>query len=261
MATAKLKQGNLNFESIRVADPIADTLIIFLHEALGSIPQWRSFPNELCQALKLNGIVYERQGHGKSDSLVDERTSRYLHEYAYKELPEFIESICAPSQKLLLVGHSDGGTIALLYASKYPKNIQAVVTIAAHVINEPETIAGIQPAVEAYKSGKLIKLKEFHGEKTDVLFNAWANTWNSADFINWDITSDIDQLSAPLLAMQGSKDQYGTLKQLELIKAHVQGLCVTSLIPDAGHHPHLEKQKELIQQVTDWLGTLGIEKH
>jgi pimeloyl-ACP methyl ester carboxylesterase len=207
MARVNINGIKLNFESIRVENPVSDTLIIFLHEALGSIPQWRSFPNQLCATLRLNGLVYERQGHGQSDALINKRESNYLHDYALKELPVFIETLVSPEQKIILVGHSDGGTIALLYAAAYPKQIKGVVTMAAHVINEPETIAGIAPAVEAYEAGKLEKLSHFHGEKTDTLFYAWANTWDSLEFKRWNICSDIISLTAPLLAIQGSKDQ------------------------------------------------------
>jgi pimeloyl-ACP methyl ester carboxylesterase len=253
----KLKSGiNLAIESIRVANPVSDTVLIFLHEALGSIPQWRAFPQELCENLKMNGLIYERQGHGKSDPLTEERNERYLHDYAWKELPELLETLFASDQKFILIGHSDGGTIALLFAAAFPKRIAAVVTMAAHVINEPETIAGIQPAIDAYNAGKLKKLSEFHGDKTDVLFFAWANTWKSEEFRTWNICGDIRVLKSPLLAIQGAQDQYGTAKQLELIKDSVQADCETVLLLGCGHHPHLEKTVDVIQRITSFLNHL-----
>jgi pimeloyl-ACP methyl ester carboxylesterase len=253
----KLKSGiNLAIESIRVTNPVSDTVLIFLHEALGSIPQWRSFPKELCEHVNLNGLIYERQGHGKSDPLTEERNERYLHDYAWKELPELLDTLFASDQKIILIGHSDGGTIALLFAAAFPKRIAAVVTMAAHVINEPETIAGIQPAVEAFKAGKLKKLNEFHGAKTDTLFFAWANTWESEVFRNWNICKEIRSVKSPLLAIQGAQDQYGTAKQLELIKEAVQGSCETEWIQGCGHHPHLEKPSQLIEMITRFLDRL-----
>lgn len=239
----------LNFDSIRVSDPHADTLLIFLHEALGSIPQWRDFPRELCDELRLNGIVYERQGHGKSSSLTRERDENYLHHYAWKELPNFIDAVFAPEQKIILVGHSDGGTIALLYASRFPKNVEMVITMAAHVINEQETIAGIEPAVKAFKAGKLARLNDFHGDKTEDLFFAWADTWGAEFFRNWNITQDIHGVQAPVLAIQGANDQYGTIRQLELIEKHVSALCHTILLNNCGHHPHLEQKAKVIELI------------
>jgi pimeloyl-ACP methyl ester carboxylesterase len=239
-----------------VTNPVSNTSLIFLHEALGSIPQWRSFPKELCEHVNLNGLIYERQGHGKSDPLTEERTERYLHDYAWKELPELLETLFASDQKIILIGHSDGGTIALLFAAAFPKRIAAVVTMAAHVINEPETIAGIQPAIDAYNAGKLKKLSEFHGDKTDVLFFAWANTWKSEEFRTWNICGDIRALKSPLLAIQGAQDQYGTAKQLELIKNSVQDSCEIEWIQGCGHHPHLEKQSLLIEMITRFLDGL-----
>lgn len=253
MSRININGIKLHFESIRVAHPVSNTVLLFLHEALGSIPQWRNFPNELCQTLRLNGIVYERQGHGQSDPLFNKRDSRYLHNYALIELPAFIDTVFSADQKIILIGHSDGGTIALLYAAAFPRRIQAVVTMAAHVINEPETIAGIAPAVKAYNDGKLTKLTDFHGAKTNDLFFAWANTWSSQEFEFWDITKDIRNLIAPVLALQGAKDQYGTMKQLDLIKESIAGICETVLIPDCGHHPHLEKMHEMVDTIQQWI--------
>ena len=250
----KLASGiRLNCESIRVIEPVSDTVLIFLHEALGSIPQWRSFPSELCEKLKLNGLIYERQGHGSSAPLTEPRNDHYLHEYALNELPDLIETLFSPDQKFILIGHSDGGTIALLYGAQFPKRLKAAVTMAAHVINEPETIAGIQPAIDAYNTGKLKKLSLYHGDKTDDLFFAWANTWNSESFKNWNICRDIQAFTAPLLSIQGANDQYGTPLQLDLIKQSIQGECETVLIPACGHHPHLEKQTEVIDLISEFL--------
>ena len=138
---------------------------LFIHEALGSIGQWKSFPQELCDELGVQGIVYDRQGHGNSSNFIEERDEHYLHHYAMKELPPFAEMVIPKDKKILLIGHSDGGSISLLYDHKYPARIAGMVTMAAHVINEPETIAGIQPAVDAYELGKLDGLKKYHGDK------------------------------------------------------------------------------------------------
>lgn len=231
----------------------SETVILFLHEALGSIGQWKSFPEELCQQLQLPGIIYERTGHGQSPALPGERKSDYLHNYALKELPEFITFLSESFKikEFILLGHSDGGTIALLYTAHFPEKIKAVITLAAHVINEPETIAGVSPAVKAYEAGKLDGLKKYHGEKTEALFYAWANIWRDPSFKNWDITNEIKPINTPLLSIQGKDDQYGTEKQLKLIEESTQ--AQTSLLENCGHHPHLEQKDLVIEQITSFI--------
>lgn len=240
--------GKLNYIEIEPEHLHVDSIVaIFLHEALGSIGQWKSFPQELCNELGLKGIVYDRQGHGQSGSFTKERDEHYLHEYALEELPVFIESVIPSSKKLLLIGHSDGGTISLLNGSKFPDRVIGIVTMAAHVINEPETIAGIQPAVDAYQLGKLDGLRKYHGEKTNELFYAWANIWRDERFLEWNIVDEIGS-DVPALFIQGKDDQYGTIKQLELIESRfINGTSL--LLDDCGHHPHLEKKNEVIAAI------------
>jgi len=253
-----------DFESYSLAvEPIyaeitsyENTLLIFLHEALGSIAQWKSFPQNLCNKLRLNGIVYERQGHGNSSALKDKRNEFYLHNYAWDELHKLIETILSLDKKIILVGHSDGASIALLYASKFPKQVIGIVSMAAHVIVEKETIAGIQPAVDAYEQGKLVGLKKYHGEKTDGLFYAWAKTWNLNEFKDWNICREIENINQPVLAIQGMDDQYGTFQQLELIKNHIVGDVDLEFIKNCGHHPHLEQSIFVIERISKWVQKL-----
>lgn len=228
---------------------------VFLHEALGSIGQWKDFPTELCNKLGIKGFVYERQGHGESDPLNSNRTANYLHDYALKELPLVLDQLLENDQKVLLVGHSDGGSISLINNHYHPEKVHGIITMAAHVINEPETRAGIEPAVQAYVGGKLTGLNKFHGSKTEDLFYAWANIWRDESFLNWDLTNEISS-DNPALVMQGRNDQYGTVKQLELIKKNY-GKCIrTVLINDCGHHPHLEQMDKVLEEIFIWYKTL-----
>lgn len=249
MNKIRIQDYSIQFSSIRVEKPVnEDAVLVFLHEALGSIPQWKSFPERLCETLRLNGIVYERRGHGGSDNFSDQtRTENYLHQYAFEELPAFLSEVLSNDQKVILVGHSDGGTIALLFAAKFPKKVKACITMAAHVINEKETLEGIHPAIQAFETGKLDGLKKFHGQKTTDLFYAWARTWLSKSFKDWNITKEIKGIECPVIAIQGEKDQYGTPEQLELIEKSVKSEIKTFLVPNCGHHPHLEKAEEIVK--------------
>lgn len=231
-----------------------DLVLVFLHEALGSIGQWKDFPEKLCASLDIPGILYERQGYGSSSPLTEVRGADYLEKYALEELPQFLDKVLAPHQKAILIGHSDGGSIALLYAQSNPENLAAIVTMAAHVINEKETLAGIAPAIEAYKKGKLDGLKKYHGDKTEELFYAWANTWNAPFFKEWDICKLIDKIEVDALIIQGCNDQYGTEEQVDLILAHIKSEKKQKLmLENCGHHPHLEQKETVIQAITTFL--------
>ncbi|GAB5418132.1 MAG: alpha/beta hydrolase [Crocinitomicaceae bacterium] len=250
---AILSHTVIHYERIGEGDDQLPVLL-FLHEALGSISQWKSFPEQLCSQLKLPGIIYERQGHGLSAPLNQPRDEEYLHNYALKELPEFLDVI-NEKRALWLIGHSDGGTIALLFASAFPNRVQGIVTMAAHVINEPETIEGIAPAIEAYQAGKLKGLQKYHGDKTEVLFFAWANIWRSQAFKDWDITTEISNCKKPALFIQGTDDQYGTEKQLQLITSNYTGESTALMLPNCGHHPHLEQTEMVMAAITDLISS------
>lgn len=250
---ARINSIDLNYVSLLPKGAKTDsTILLFLHEALGSIGQWKEFPQDLCDKLGLPGMVYERQGHGKSSVFTTPRDHFYLHTYALQELPAFIENNLK-GKKIILVGHSDGGTIALLYAHKHPEQIQGVITMAAHVINEPETVAGISPAVQAYRAGKLDGLKKYHGDKTEALFYAWADTWKSKEFATWNICNEIGSSTLPGLFIQGAQDQYGTVEQLNLIQQKFKFTGKTVMLDDCGHHPHLEKSVEVISLIANWI--------
>jgi pimeloyl-ACP methyl ester carboxylesterase len=225
-------------------------VLVFLHEALGSIIQWKTFPFELCNALNLPGIVIERSGHGKSSALTSERDIRYLHHYA-DETQAVLREILNPDQKYMLIGHSDGGSIALILAARKIKNLRAIVTMAAHTFVEDETLAGIYPTIEAFEAGKLDGLYKIHGDKTKILFYAWATTWLTPTFKTWDIRDEIKSFSIPVLAIQGKEDQYGTEEQVNSIvldNPNRKGV----IIPTCGHHPHLEKKETVIREIENW---------
>lgn len=226
-------------------------MLVFLHEALGSIPQWKSFPSLLCDRLNLPGIIIERSGHGKSSPIIVERTIHYLHAYA-DETNEVLKEVLGFHQPYILVGHSDGGSIALIYAALHHKHCLGIVTMAAHTFVEEETIAGIAPAVEAFEAGKLNGLHAIHGDKTTALFYAWANTWKAPFFRNWDIREEILPINIPVLAMQGANDQYGTKAQLDSIEKVNTDVTIKE-IPNCGHHPHLEMGMEVILEIETWI--------
>lgn len=229
--------------------------LVFLHEALGSIAQWKSFPLQLCDQLNLPGLIIERTGHGRSSGLLTPRSKSYLHDYAL-ETELVLQEVLGGIAPYIIVGHSDGGSIALIHASRKPKHCLGIVTMAAHTFVETETLEGIAPAVNAFEAGKLDGLYKIHGEKTTALFYAWANTWRDPDFRDWDIRVEICQTTCPILALQGAKDQYGTFDQLRSIQQAIPHAEISE-IPNCGHHPHLEASMLVINRICTWVHQLA----
>lgn len=200
-------------------------VVVFLHHGIGSVSQWRDFPRRLCQAAGLPGLAYDRVGHGKSLPRNTPLSPRYLHHEA-RALEALLEN--QQIQRPILIGHSDGGSIALLCQTP----LHAVITEAAHVFVEDITRQGIREVVAQYDQLRP-RLAKHHGDKTDRLFWDWASMWLSPAFDSWDIRADVAR-GSPLLALQGREDPYGTVRQLEAIGGK------SVLIPNCRHEPHHE---------------------
>lgn len=214
--------------------------LVFLHEGLGCTALWRDFPQRLCQQTGCSGLVYDRIGYGQSSSLVHPRTIHYLHEYALHELPLILDALI-PAQQFILIGHSDGGSISLIFAAKRWPRLVGVITIAAHVYVEQVSIDGIEQAQGAFALGQLKRsLAKYHGDKTEPLFKSWAETWISPWFRSWNIEYLLPSIAVPLLVMQGRDDQYGTLAQVNTLIDKASGPVTPLLLEDCGHAPHLD---------------------
>lgn len=249
--TLEINGDHLYFQTIGSLDK-TKPILVFLHEGLGSIAQWKDFPALLCQKTGLSGFLYERKGYGHSSPNLKKRTSLYLHEEA-----KTLESVLQKTEikNPIFIGHSDGGSIALLYKSEIkPK---AIVTMAAHVFVEEITLEGIRKAVDIYKTTSLSqKLKKYHFDQTDTLFWSWADTWLSKEFKDWNITKEISHIICPILALQGENDEYGTPEQLKAITKSVVGPVQTQLIPHCAHSPHLEAKEEVIKIISNFIKKL-----
>jgi pimeloyl-ACP methyl ester carboxylesterase len=237
---------------IRISGKSNSHVLVFLHEGLGCIELWRDFPEQICRETGLDGFVYDRLGHGKSDSLPHRKTSKYLHNEALHYLPPLLEA-CTINEPLL-IGHSDGGSIALLHAAYYPDKTAGVITEAAHVFVEDITIEGIKRTVKHYETGKLKDgLAQYHGSKTDLLFRGWANIWLSPEFRTWNIVDELKWITAPTLIIQGTEDEYGTEKQVDAIVNTVSGTSEKLIIPDCGHVPHRQANSIVVERVTEFI--------
>jgi pimeloyl-ACP methyl ester carboxylesterase len=230
---------------------------VFLHEGLGSIELWRDFPSTLAKTTGCDALIYDRWGHGKSDPLDARRTLRYVHDEALVSLPEVLRK--AGVEDVVLIGHSDGGSIALLFAAHYPEFVRGLITEAAHVFVEDITLEGIRQSVGLYEITDLKeKLARYHGENTERIFRGWCDTWLSPEFRNWNIEECLPQITRPILVIQGEDDQYGTEAQVEAITKQVSGARESLLIPDCGHTPHHEARDKVVQAMTQFI--FGLEE-
>ncbi len=231
-------------------------VLVFLHEGLGSIAQWKSFPELLSHETGCAALVYDRYGYGQSEAIKEIRNEAYLPDEAFIFLPELLDKV-GITEKVILVGHSDGGTIALLYASRFPENTTAVITEADHVMSEEITLNGVRNIVKEFEKGSFKKLlSKFHQEKTDAMFYSWSNYWLSDAQKSWSIENKLPLITAPVLAIQGKDDCYGSLKQLtsklENIKGHVEILFLFG----CGHVPHFEAQDRVLSKMKSFIISL-----
>jgi pimeloyl-ACP methyl ester carboxylesterase len=213
--------------------------LVFLHEGLGCHTMWKGFPGQLCKQTQCPGLVYDRLGFGKSSPVTSARTIRYLHDSALHELPYVLEQ-CIPGRPYILIGHSDGGSINLIFGAERPPFLKGIITEAAHVFVEPVTVAEIRKVDKAFKKGEMRGLSRYHGEKTEYVFRAWADTWLSDSFQFWNIESLLPEIQCPMLVIQGSDDQYGTERQVEAIVSKSSGRARPVLLENCGHSPHRE---------------------
>ncbi|WP_084692729.1 alpha/beta fold hydrolase [Thalassomonas actiniarum] len=250
----------ISYQLIPVAAADNKPYLVFLHEGLGCQAMWKGFPELLCRATGCPGLVYDRLGYGQSSPLTQTRTIDYMHDYARQELPRVLEAVI-PGKTFILIGHSDGGSISLIYGAGH-KNRQApllkgIITEAAHVFVEPETIAGIEAADLAWQAGKLKGLAKYHGDKTESLFKAWADTWLTSWFKHWNIEALLPEITVPLLAIQGEDDQYGSTAQVDAIVQQSSGPAEGKMIKDCQHTPHLEAQEAVLRQMTGFINRLS----
>ncbi len=237
-------------------DGLERTTLVFLHEGLGCIEMWRDFPQKLCDATRCPGVVYDRTGYGRSSPWPSNPGTRYMDIEADLVLPRLIAALRIDD--CVVVGHSDGGTIALDYAAADPEPLRAVVTLAAHAINEPVCTASIEQARRAFAAGELRRgLARYH-DNVDHAFNLWADAWLAPGFEPLDVDGRLPRIMVPVQAIQGEDDEYGSELQLGLIAGKVGGYCETRLVPDCGHSPHLQQPGYVLAEITRFIAPLAL---
>jgi pimeloyl-ACP methyl ester carboxylesterase len=231
--------------------------IVFLHEGLGSVAMWQgrtsAWPEQVCQATGRAGVVYSRRGYGQSDTVADVRGAGrlppdYMHAQAFEVLPALLLALAI--SKPVLLGHSDGGTIALLHASRF--DAEACIVMAPHVVVEEVSISSIEQARAAFETGELRqRLSRYHAD-VDCAFWQWHDIWLSPGFRSFDIRGDCRRITAPVLAIQGVDDPYGTMAQIEQI-APTRGRVHLAKLAACGHSPHRDQPEESLRLVSEFL--------
>lgn len=255
-STVQLPGGAIEYRWFGPARVPGDTALVLLHEGLGSVALWREFPDRLAERTGLPVLAYSRHGYGASAGCALPRPLSYMHDEARGVLPRLLHAL--DIGRHVLVGHSDGGSIALIHAATPPHaGLAGVVTMAAHVYAEPVSIASIAAARQAYAGGRLrAALARWHGDNVDCAFLGWADAWLSGAFADWNLCDLLPAVTVPLLVLQGEGDEYGTPAQVRDIAAGVRGPCTTHLFADCGHAPQKDQPERTLQVIADFVAGL-----
>jgi pimeloyl-ACP methyl ester carboxylesterase len=236
----------IEYERIDLAAGARPTLV-FLHEGLGSVAMWRDFPGRVAHATGCSAVVYSRYGYGRSEPLAEDRPVGYMHDEALVALPQLLAALAL--ERPILVGHSDGGSIALLHAGGRASSVAGLVLMAPHVLVEEVSVTSIAAARLAYETTDLrAKLARYHDD-VDSAFWGWNRIWLHPDFRRWNIEECLPRIACPVLAIQGEDDEYGTMEQLRRIERGVRDVdCVA--LADCRHSPHRDQPAAVIEAIT-----------
>ena len=233
-------------------------LVVFLHEGLGSVAMWKDFPQRLCDAAGTRGLVYSRPGYGRSTPRSTGESWRpdFMHRQAHEVLPTLLAAlgVDAAREPPWLLGHSDGASIALLHAARFPEQVAGLVVLAPHILVENVAVSSIAQAREAYLGTDLRERLARYHDDPDSAFWGWNDIWLHPAFREWSIENEIGTITCPLLAVQGVDDEYGTLEQIRGIGRRVPQTRLLEL-DDCAHSPHRDQPDALIESVVEFMNT------
>ncbi|HEX9397183.1 MAG TPA: alpha/beta hydrolase [Burkholderiales bacterium] len=230
-------------------------VLVFLHEGLGSIRQWRDFPRQVAEATSRRALVYDRYGYGQSDVLQEpKRTVRFMHDEALLALPQLLSFL--KIERPFLIGHSDGASIALIHAGA-GHAVRGVVAMAPHVFIEPLCLGSIRKAAEAFEGSEFgARLGRYHRDARKT-FYGWADVWLDPAFEGWDIRDDyLPKIACPVLAIQGRDDVYGTMAQLDEVQRRVRCGCKLLKLAACGHSPFKDQREKTLSAIRNFLGEI-----
>ena len=247
MPVVTVGPGDIEYELIEAATPHTETLVM-LHEGLGSVSMWRDFPRRLADHLACRVLMYSRHGYGQSAALSAPRAVPYMHEEAWGILPELLLRLGI--ERPMLFGHSDGGSIALIHASRHP--VRGIIALAPHVFVEDLSVESISATKAAFETGDLRQRLARHHADVEGAFRGWNDIWLHPDFRSWNIESLLPEISCPILVIQGQDDEYGTAEQMQRIARHAADVELVHLA-ECGHAPHRDQPEKVLHAVADWM--------
>jgi len=250
MPFVNLSGHRIEYQDLPPTRPNAPELIV-LHEGLGSLSMWRDFPEKLAAATGARTVTYSRWGYGHSAPMMIPRPIDYMHREALEDLPALREVLGIADP--VLVGHSDGGSIALIHAGAGKWPVRALALEAPHVFVEGISIAGIAEAKTEFERGELRRRLSRYHDDADAVFRGWNNVWLSPEFRQWNIEEFLAHIACPVLAIQGVDDQYGTLKQLDAIERRVKGPFERLVLAQTGHAPHRDQEKSTLEAMARFI--------
>lgn len=259
-------QGFLDLGAMRLEyrmigpPPDAAPTLVLLHEGLGHAGIWGSFANDLAAATGAGVFAYSRAGYGQSSPSKLPRAVTFMHEEARDVLPKVLNAI--GFRRGLLVGHSDGASIAAIYAgSVQDHRVRGLALMAPHFFAEDMGIAAIERAKIAYEQGNLReKLAPLHADIDNAFYN-WCGPWLLPGFRRWDITDVLAYIRVPILIVQGEQDRYGSEKQIEAAKEECYCPVEVALLRDAGHVPYREAPAATLQAISEFANRLLRDHH
>ena len=232
-------------------------VIVMLHEGLGSIALWKDFPELLVARTGCCVLLYSRYGHGSSDKLMEKRPVTFMHHEGEVVLPELLEKL--PIERPILLGHSDSGSIALIFAGKHPDAVRGLILEAPHVFVEDLSVASITEAKMNYQSTELPQKLARHHAHVDATFWGWNDIWLDPDFRSWNIEEYLAAIRCPVLCIQGEEDEYGTIAQVEAIKAQVPQTEIV-MVPNCRHSPHRDQSEQTLERMVEFVTRLDTLK-
>jgi pimeloyl-ACP methyl ester carboxylesterase len=247
-----VRVGGRRLETVELPGDDGRRALVLLHEGLGSVGLWRGFPRALADATGRRVFAFSRFGHGRSEPPPAPRTPAFFHEEAREVLPALLEQLGAPEP--ILVGHSDGASIALIHAAEQP--VTALALLAPHVVVEDITVAAIRETRAEYEDGGLRARMGRHHDDPDAAFHGWCDVWLDPAFRAWTLEPEAERVAVPALLIQGADDPYGTLDQLDRIEARVRGQVRRVVVP-GGHSPHLEAPEQVLAALADFTAGLA----
>jgi pimeloyl-ACP methyl ester carboxylesterase len=255
VTTEFIELDAVRLEVRRIAGATPGPTLVFLHEGLGSIDQWRDFPDKVATATGLPAVVYARRGYGRSSARAGSYASDFMHREALETLPPLLQHLGI--ERPLLVGHSDGASIALIHASAHP--VAGVVAMAPHVFVEALTVAAIAKAADAARDTDLIERLGRYHDRPDQVFWGWNDVWLLPAFRDWNIEEVLPRIAAPVLAIQGKDDEYGTLAQIDAIERGVRAPFQRLDLANCKHSPQRDQEEATLRAIVGFAVELGAD--